>query len=240
MDEYKRLYIEGEPTRYLIYSDGRIFSEFSNKFLKPFLNKSGYALIDIHHEGVSTYFQVHRLVARLFIPNPDNLETVNHKNGIKTDNRVENLEWMSNIDNVRHAWDTGLAKPRYGEDNPANVYTEKQIHEVCGLLEMGISTNKEISEMTGVSVDTIVDIKYRGKWKKISEQYCFPRSAPDKFRQRKKLIMRAVECGFSNTRIIRILYLSYREEKFLKEYRKIYNYNRSLNDYPGNGSTLTS
>ena len=55
--------------------------------------------------------RVHRLVAEAFIPNPENLATVDHVNNVKTDNRVENLRWCSNEDNVRYAWKDGLRGP---------------------------------------------------------------------------------------------------------------------------------
>lgn len=55
--------------------------------------------------------KIHRLVAEAFIPNPDNLATIDHINNIKTDNRVENLRWCSNEDNVRYAWEDGLRGP---------------------------------------------------------------------------------------------------------------------------------
>lgn len=236
--KHKRLYYNGEPTKYLIYSDGRVFSEFTNKFLKPFLNRRGYCLIDINHNGRCQTVQVHRLIAKAFIPNPNNLETVNHKNGIKTDNSVENLEWMSNLDNIRHAWKTGLAKPRYGEENPANVYSEEQIHDVCKFLEMGLLSNKMISDLTGVSVDTIVDVKYRNKWKQISGQYAFSKVSPMKFYRTKGLIKYLVDNGLTDQEIMSILYLSGKERAYLYKLRG--RYKTASTTIPENGSTLTS
>lgn len=79
---------------------------------------------------------VHRLVAMAFIDNPHNLKTVNHKDGNKLNNNIENLEWMDNRDNVQHAWDNGL--------NEIARSTASEVHGFkCKLIN--IETNEEIS-----------------------------------------------------------------------------------------------
>lgn len=86
---------------YLIYNNGEIFSKITNKFLTPKKDKYGY-LIYHTRKGIQEYISGHRLVAMAFIPNPENLPQVNHINGNKQDNRVENLEWCTASYNSQH------------------------------------------------------------------------------------------------------------------------------------------
>jgi hypothetical protein len=197
--------------------------------LKPFKNPSGYYLVDISFENKTYTRQLHRLIAIAFIPNPFNLETVNHKDGDKSNNAVSNLEWMTMRDNVRHAWSTGLAKPRYGTDNPANVYTEDQIHKVCQMLETGNLNYRQIARECDVNVTLIYDIRIRGKWQHISELYDIPKTIAG-HKELRNDILGLMKKGYSNKEILDIMELPVTFKKHIKYVRSIYNRN-SLNDY---------
>ncbi|MEN9701291.1 MAG: Listeria phage [Bacteroidota bacterium] len=95
---------------YDIYNDGRIFSKRHNKFLKPFKNHKGYLMVSVTNNKKCKHISVHRLVAINFIDNIENKPQVNHINGIKNDNRVENLEWVTASENSIHAHKNGLIK----------------------------------------------------------------------------------------------------------------------------------
>ena len=72
-------------------------------------------------------FKIHKAVAETFIPNPENKKTVNHINGNKQNNSLENLEWSTYSENVQHAFDTGLAKPTRGTDSPLSKLTREDV-----------------------------------------------------------------------------------------------------------------
>lgn len=94
------------------------FKNENGNFLQQNIVKSGYLHVTLYNDGIPKTFRTHRLIAKMFIENPENKEQVNHKNGIKTDNRASQLEWATMSENQLHSYSTGLNIPKRGEKHP--------------------------------------------------------------------------------------------------------------------------
>lgn len=92
---------------YTIFEDGRVLG-LKGTILKPGIASNGYYTVVLCVDGKHRTECIHRLIARFFISNPENKRTVNHKNGNKLDNRIENLEWATDKENINHAFSMGL------------------------------------------------------------------------------------------------------------------------------------
>ena len=92
---------------YLVNENGDIFSKKSNKLLKPRESKNGYLYVILYTNGKPKTLKIHRLVAMTFLNNSNNLPQVNHIDGNKLNNNVDNLEWCTATQNNKHAWKLG-------------------------------------------------------------------------------------------------------------------------------------
>lgn len=123
--------IKGYEGLYKVSNYGRVKSLNYNKTkkekeLKLYKNKKGYFSVNLYLNKKIHSKLVHRLVAETFIPNPKNKPQVNHIDGDKTNDKVDNLEWVTNKENVIHSWKTGLSKKKYGKQTnckKVNQYT---------------------------------------------------------------------------------------------------------------------
>lgn len=111
--------IVGWEGLYAITSCGRVWSYRKQKFLTPFIDGSGYYNASLYNKGIRKAYKIHRLVAEAFIPNPNNLTDVNHKDEDKTHNHINNLEWLSHKDNVNYG--TNIERMKANMPHTVNV-----------------------------------------------------------------------------------------------------------------------
>lgn len=133
--------------------------------IKPRITNGGYETFSpTAPDKKQSYKFIHRAVAEAFIgPPPTPNHVVNHKNGIKTDNRLENLEWVTHSENIKHAYRTGLKSGSKGSANKASKITEDDVREILRLIANRVNQT-EIAQMYGVSRRIISHISTGSRW----------------------------------------------------------------------------
>lgn len=155
-------------SRYIVDDIGRVFSLIHMIYLKATLDSKGYPTVNISDDKNELgQYRVHQLIALAFIPNPFKQKIVNHKNGIKTDNRVANLEWCSIYENNVHAIKNNLVN--------RTINDEETVYAICRLLQQGYS-NSKIAYRLNISPELVRSIK-KGAHRHISQFYDFKRTA---------------------------------------------------------------
>ena len=158
--------VKGYEGDYQISDLGRVKSLKNGKerIRKLVKDNRGYLHVLLSKNKKVKNILVHRLVAEAFIKNPQGKRTVNHINGVKADNRLSNLEWATQSENIKHAFANGL-KCMKGENHSRNKITKNQVIEVRRLCDQGMK-NKEIISKLGLDVtpQNISAIKVGKSW----------------------------------------------------------------------------
>jgi len=160
---------------YKVFPDGRIFGK-RGKYLTPHLNDKGYWCVGLSLDGKSTLERVHRILAKLFIPNPENKPCVNHIDADRANNDLSNLEWATYSENVIHSVKLGARRSKAfreshsapGEKNGNAKLKQEQVDAMRDLYSMGYSQNK-LERIFGVNQGRIHKILNYKQWPKGKE-----------------------------------------------------------------------
>lgn len=161
-EEWK--YIRGYNKKFAVSDRGKVWvNRFDRSKVLSAGNLHDYRSVVLWFNGKRKTCLIHRLVAKVFIPNPLNLPEVNHKNGKKWDNRVENLEWCTHAENMKHAGATKLMNPQKGERNGRSKLTKKEVEKIRKL--KGKHSQQKIGDIFGISQAMVSDIHNNKCWK---------------------------------------------------------------------------
>lgn len=156
---------------YAACEDGSIISKTTKKPMKTALDKDGYVCLSLRNSGTSySKFGVHRLLMIAFNPveGMERLE-VNHKDGNKLNNSLDNLEWVTTQENLTHARETGLNKTIN-----SNTITEAQAKDIVNMLMFGYTTSEIIDKYPMTSKGLISKIRTKTTWGHLTKELVFP------------------------------------------------------------------
>lgn len=158
--------IEGYEGHYQVSNLGRVKSlKFGKQLImKGGFTSNGYPCVTLLANNKQLSKNIHRLVAESFLENRNSYKCVNHKNGIKSDNRVENLEWCTHKQNSKHAVNAGLIKS--GENSYKCKTTEETIKKIFLLRKAGMQ-RKEIIKSLNISINVYKDVTSGKSWKNL-------------------------------------------------------------------------
>src|SRR5574343_229710 len=150
---------------YEVSNYGNVKSYFNSKIIirKPVADAKGYLRLILYKNGKANPKKLHRLVAQVFIPNPNNLPQVNHKDGDKTNNHVSNLEWISNIENMRHSFN------ELGREGSSKEVTKHRVLELIEMYKTGVKV-ADIANHYGIAPRNVYKILHGKSYKQIDRE----------------------------------------------------------------------
>lgn len=159
---------------YKVYEDGRVqrvssdnkmcASAYIGRFLIPEVTKNGYNRVTLCRHGKTKRFQLHRLVALVHLPNPENLPVINHIDGNPSNNHVNNLEWCTYSHNEQWSYDHLGKQASHGEEHYQAKLTIEKVKEIRKIINPKFT---EIANEYGVNKYTIQDAYYKRTWKHV-------------------------------------------------------------------------
>lgn len=145
--------------KYNIDKLGNVWSTITNKYLTPQTDHRGYLVVKI----AGTYKSVHRLLGYAYLGLTEDM-TINHLNGDKQDNRLNNLEVCTNAENMNHAYATGVKSNPFGEQARNAKLTKEEVDEIRS--NFGVISHRLMAEKFGVHKSTISKIRTHKNWSK--------------------------------------------------------------------------
>ena len=155
--------------KYRCSNCGDIMNKITGKILSQTLSTNGYLKVRLSKDGEAKTCYVHKIVSGTFLDENPNKPYVNHKNGIKTDNNANNLEYVTPLENSNHAIESGLSD-NSGERNGRSKLTASDIPNIRRDLASGEYSQDEIAEKYGVKKNAISMIKLGITWKSIPDE----------------------------------------------------------------------
>ena len=152
---------------YIVQEDGVILGKRGTP-LTPHDNGKGYLIVNLQVGKNRLCKAVHRLLAECFIPNPLSLSDVDHIDGNRANNKLDNLRWVTHGDNIKHSFDLEN-RSATGVENANNIFDEETVRTVCKLLEQGLMP-AEIRNL-GFDYSLVRTIRSRKNWRSISKDY---------------------------------------------------------------------
>ena len=163
--------------RYYISSEGRVFDNKLNRFIRNTVRSDGYISVSLNTDGEPKSYLLHRLVGLGFVQGNTSL-IINHLDGNKSNPAYTNLEWTTYSGNNNHAFAHNLSVK--GEDSPKAIITEMQAEMICKYLDEQQLTYAEIAEVCGIhspDASSLISAIRRGEsWRHISSKYNFSKN----------------------------------------------------------------
>lgn len=172
MNECKNKLVQVPTKEWLLVDrEGNCYNKKTGNRLNYQKDIYGYYFVSTSYNNKTVRCLVHRALMLAFVPNPDNLPTVNHKDGDKTNNSLDNLEWMNHKDQIIHKWACGLHEKQFGEDASSNVYPESTIREVCEMIQNGMRNCDILKHYPEMDVKLPSDLRTGKSWPHVTKDY---------------------------------------------------------------------